>query len=164
MNKKWIQSLLPHRPPMLLVDSVLSLSPGRELLASKTVTGDEPCFASIPGRTSAVAPYSNALVIESLCQAGALLCAATSEGCTAGRELLFGSIAAFRFHACAYRGDTLYLHVRLDQFRPGSAVFSGQVRVHESIIAEADQLLVVMRSRSAPSHFVPQDLPHTDFK
>jgi 3-hydroxymyristoyl/3-hydroxydecanoyl-(acyl carrier protein) dehydratase len=39
---RWIQSVLPHRYPMLLVDRVLEIEPLRRIVAIKNARGTSP--------------------------------------------------------------------------------------------------------------------------
>lgn len=41
---RWIQSVLPHRYPMLLVDRVLELEAGKRIVATKNVSANEGFF------------------------------------------------------------------------------------------------------------------------
>ncbi|MBI2080559.1 MAG: 3-hydroxyacyl-[acyl-carrier-protein] dehydratase FabZ, partial [candidate division NC10 bacterium] len=50
MDVNEIQRLIPHRPPFLLVDRVLEMTPGRRIVGVKSVTINEPFFAGhFPG-------------------------------------------------------------------------------------------------------------------
>jgi 3-hydroxyacyl-[acyl-carrier-protein] dehydratase len=67
-----LQALLPHRPPLLLVDRILGLGNGRQpaLRASYGIRSEEPVFAGhFPGRPL----WPGAYTIEGLAQACALL-------------------------------------------------------------------------------------------
>ena len=48
LDRKAIEAILPHRPPMLLIDEVLELVPGERVVARKTVT-DEDCAGAGTG-------------------------------------------------------------------------------------------------------------------
>ena len=142
-----IKQILPHRYPMLLVDSVLSIEPGKEIRAIKNVTGNEACYAGLlDGAPPDAYAYPCSLVIESFCQtAGILYGAALERRGGIERILLFGSITAFRFHASAYPGDTLQHHVRVEKLLSDSAMFSGEVLVAGTVIADVERLVVAMR-------------------
>src|SRR5574340_1701219 len=61
---------LPHRYPFLLVDRVLSVDPGKEIVALKNVTINEPFF---PGHYPHHPVMPGVLIIEAMAQASALL-------------------------------------------------------------------------------------------
>lgn len=44
LDIKQIMERLPHRYPMLLVDKVLEMTPGKSIVAIKNVTLNEPFF------------------------------------------------------------------------------------------------------------------------
>ena len=69
-DSRWIAAVLPHRYPLLLVDRVLELVPGRRVVAVKNVTRNEPFFdGHFPGNP--IMP--GVLVIEAMAQTAALL-------------------------------------------------------------------------------------------
>jgi 3-hydroxyacyl-[acyl-carrier-protein] dehydratase len=142
-----IKSILPHRYPMLLVDLVLLLEPGKQLSAIKNVTGNEPCYAGLQdGLAPEAYAYPHSLVIESFCQAAGILYSAQDSGLdTSDKVMLFGSIAKFRFHVDIFPGQTMEHLVRLDKALTDSAVFSGEVRVDGILVAEVDRVVVAIR-------------------
>ena len=51
LQRAEIEAILPHRPPMLLLDEVLELEPGMRVVAQKTVR-EEDCAGHFPGTRS----------------------------------------------------------------------------------------------------------------
>ena len=67
---------LPHRYPFLLVDRVLSVEPGKSIVALKNVTINEPFF---PGHYPHHPVMPGVLIIEAMAQVAALLSFQTME-------------------------------------------------------------------------------------
>src|SRR5438105_1175087 len=65
-----VMKYLPHRPPFLLVDSVIEMKEGESIVALKNVTINEPFFVGhFPNRP--VMP--GVLILEALAQAAGIL-------------------------------------------------------------------------------------------
>ncbi len=65
-----IMAVLPHRYPMLLVDRIIEMEPGKRIVGIKNVTINEPFFQGhFPGHP--VMP--GVLVVEAMAQAGGML-------------------------------------------------------------------------------------------
>ncbi|HSO09625.1 MAG TPA: 3-hydroxyacyl-ACP dehydratase FabZ, partial [Desulfoprunum sp.] len=65
-----IMRLLPHRYPFLLVDRIVSIDPGKEIVGIKNVTINEPFFQGhFPGRPV----YPGVLILEGMAQTGGVL-------------------------------------------------------------------------------------------
>jgi 3-hydroxyacyl-[acyl-carrier-protein] dehydratase len=137
MDVEAIQKILPHRPPFLLVDRVVTLEPGARLVAWKGVTMNEPFFVGhFPGKP--VMP--GVLILEALAQACALL-AVKSMGPDEDVEekiTYLMSIDGAKFRRPVVPGDRLELHVEVVKRKgavwkqKGTAVVDGQT------VAEAD--------------------------
>src|ERR1700709_2812132 len=65
-----ILKYLPHRYPFLLVDRVISLEEGKEIVAVKNVTINGPFF---PGHFSYYPVMPGVLIVEAMAQAAAVL-------------------------------------------------------------------------------------------
>ena len=106
-----IQRLIPHRPPFLLVDRVVTLEPGRRILAWKSVTINEPFFQGhFPG--APVMP--GVLILEALAQAAAVLAVRSIPEEEARSKLTYlMAIDGARFRKPVVPGDRLELAVEI---------------------------------------------------
>ena len=110
LDRAGIEAILPHRPPMLLIDEVLELEPGERVVAIKRVT-EENCAGHFPGNP--IMP--GVLMVEALAQTGAV--AVLSEEQNRGRLALFAGIDDVRFKRIVRPGDALRLECELEQVR-----------------------------------------------
>ena len=110
-----IESILPHRPPFLLLDEVLELVPGERVTAAYRVPEDGWWFAGhFPERP--VMP--GVLLVEAMAQTGAVAVLAEEEN--RGRIAFFAGIDDCRFKRIVSPGETLRLSCAIDQLRgPG---------------------------------------------
>lgn len=133
-----IAGILPHRPPLLLVDRVLETEPGVSLRAQKIVTASEPWVAAHfppPGRP--VMP--GVLILEALAQASALLVHATEPFPPTAPMALLGVDRA-RFHRPVVPGETLELVAEVAARRGGVWRFRTRALVDGQLAAEATLL------------------------
>ena len=110
LAREQIEAILPHRPPMLMLDEVLELEPGERVVARKLVR-DEDCAGHFPGNP--IMP--GVLMVEALAQAGAV--AVLSEEENRGKLALFAGIDDVRFKRIVRPGDVLTLECSLEQVR-----------------------------------------------
>ena len=105
-----IESILPHRPPFLLVDEVVELDPGARVVARKRVTEDD-CAGHFPGNP--IMP--GVKMVEALAQCGAVAVLAQEEN--RGKLALFAGIDDVRFKRMVLPGDELELTCELERMR-----------------------------------------------
>lgn len=107
LDAQQILAILPHRYPMILVDTVSEVGP-RRILAHKLVSQNEPFLQGhFPGRPL----MPGVLIVEALAQAGALL-AHQSGGFDPDRQfLLIAGIEKARFSLPVRPGQRLDLEV-----------------------------------------------------
>ncbi|MFF2651045.1 hypothetical protein [Streptomyces sp. NPDC058045] len=144
-----IRELLPVRHPMLLVDRVVEVEPGRRISAVKAVAGSEPCYQELPdGLPGARYDYPRSLAFESFGQSAAMLwLASTSLGGPDG-VLMLAAIRGCRFAGGVRPGESMRHVVRLEQMVSGNAFLSGEVWAGQRCIAVVDTLIAVNRPRS----------------
>ena len=121
MDFEEVRRLLPQTHPMLMVDRVREIDPGKKIVAIKNVTGNEPFFE---GHFPDLAIMPAALILEGLAQATILLARKSAPPADPGAKpqiYLFGSIHA-RMLRPVFPGDVLEYHVTfLKSFEEGGA-------------------------------------------
>jgi 3-hydroxyacyl-[acyl-carrier-protein] dehydratase len=134
---------LPHRYPILLVDRVLEIEPGKRIKALKNVTINEPFFTGhFPHRP--VMP--GVLMLEAMAQTAALLSFAAEGAAPDSKSVIyFAGIDGARFKRPVEPGDQLVMDVTLERSRAGIYKFKGVARVGEDIACEAE-LMCTMRT------------------
>lgn len=134
---------LPHRYPILLVDRVLELNPGKRIKAIKNVTINEQFFLGhFPHRP--VMP--GVLMLEALAQAAALLSFQTLGKTPDDKTVYyFAGIDGARFKRPVEPGDQLTLDVTLNRMKAGIFKFGAQAFVDGELAVEAE-LMCTMRT------------------
>lgn len=84
MDIKEIMSIIPHRPPMLLIDRVEEIVEGERIVAIKNVTMNEPFFV---GHYPNEPVMPGVLIVEAMAQAGAV--ADLFYGTVSGKKSVF---------------------------------------------------------------------------
>ncbi|MEU3465605.1 hypothetical protein ABZ721_37420 [Streptomyces sp. NPDC006733] len=145
-----IRELLPVRHPMLLVDRVDAVDPGRSITTAKAVTGSEPCYQALPeGLSAAQYAYPRSLAFESFGQSAALLWLASAGAGVPDGVLMLAAIRGCRFAGGVQPGDTMRHVVRLEQLASGTAFLSGEIWAGTRCLAVVDSLIAVNRPQSA---------------
>jgi 3-hydroxyacyl-[acyl-carrier-protein] dehydratase len=132
---------LPHRYPFLLIDRVLSYEPGKDIVALKNVTINEPFFN---GHFPHHPVMPGVLIIEAMAQAAAILSFVTM-GAKANDQSIyyFVGIDNARFKRPVTAGDALHLHVSLTRHVRGIWKFAAEARVGDAVVAEAELMCTV---------------------
>ena len=140
LSAEEIKQILPHRPPMLMVDEVVELVPKKRIVAVKQVRADEPHFAGhFPG--APVMP--GVLIIEALAQAGALLL--FREVADRDSKLVFfAGIDQARFRQPVFPGDRLRLEVEALSLSSTRSKMVGKAYVGDRLVAEARLMAILV--------------------
>ena len=141
-----IMEMVPHRFPMLLVDRVFDIVPGKGAIGVKNVTINEGFFQGhFPGQP--VMP--GVLIIESMAQTAAVLVVKTLGDEAARRLVYFMSIDDARFRRPVTPGDQVHIHVTVMQGRRNVWRFSAEAKVGGKVVAEAKYAAMIMEARAA---------------
>jgi 3-hydroxyacyl-[acyl-carrier-protein] dehydratase len=143
MDIHQILTQLPHRYPILLVDRVLAIDPGKSIRTLKNVTINEPYFMGhFPHRP--VMP--GVLMLEAMAQTAALLSFVTGGKAPDDKSVYyFAGIDAARFKRPVEPGDQLVMDVTLLRAKSGLYKYKGEARVGDELACEAE-LMCTMRS------------------
>lgn len=112
LDSTQIQKIIPHRYPMLLIDRVDELEPGKKAVATRNVTIHEEVFN---GHFPDNPVMPGVLIVEALAQTGAVALLSMPE--FKGKTAYFGGIRQAKFRKVVRPGDTLRLEVTLDKIR-----------------------------------------------
>ena len=132
---------LPHRYPFMLVDRVLSLELGKEIVAVKNVSMNEPFF---PGHFPYHPVMPGVLIVEAMAQAAAILSFKTMDTKPSDDSVYyFAGIDSARFKKPVSPGDQLILKVRIDRVLRGIWKYLGQALVDDVVVAEAEMMCIL---------------------
>ena len=122
-----VTDLIPHRPPFLFVDEIVSETP-HSLLAKRTWRAEEDFYKGhYPG-----APITpGVLLCEAVFQTGALYMArqAQAAGGKPGEGVpLLAKISDVRFRNPVYPGDVIMIEVKKKEMVAGFTMMSGAIK------------------------------------
>ena len=136
-----IQALLPHRYPFLLVDRVVSITPGEKLTGYKNVTVNEPFFnGHFPGHP--VMP--GVLILEALAQAAGILAFKSAQITFEQKVTYLMAIDGAKFRRPVVPGDRLTLDVEVVRHKGDIWKTKGTASVDGKVAAEAEFLATVV--------------------
>lgn len=135
MNIHEILKYLPHRYPLLLVDKVISYEAGKDIVALKNVSINEPFFS---GHFPHYPVMPGVLIVEALAQAAAILTLRTVDTINKDNTVYyFVGIDGVRFKKPVMAGDQLILKVAIERQIKGLWKYSARAEVDEQLVTEA---------------------------
>lgn len=146
-----LQSLLPHRPPLLMLDRVRLIPAEKRAIGLKNVTINEPYFQGhFPGNP--VLP--GALILEAMVQTGG---AAIRQFMDIPNDVVFlRSLDNIKFRKPVLPGDRLITDVTLERFRHGLVKFHATATVRDQQVCQAKFILGLSAN-------VSEHIPDTEF-
>ena len=127
-----IKTILPHRYPMLLVDRIIELEPGKRIVGIKNVSSNEPFFQ---GHFPSQPIFPGVLILEALAQVSCVLVLRDLgvPGCIA----LFTGADNVSFRRMVTPGDQLRLESEVDKLRVPFGRMKVKATVDGELAAEA---------------------------
>ncbi|OWT80008.1 MULTISPECIES: 3-hydroxyacyl-ACP dehydratase FabZ [unclassified Achromobacter] len=145
LDIKGILDRLPHRYPMLLIDRVLDIQPGKSIVALKNVSINEPFFT---GHFPHHPVMPGVLILEAMAQAAALFSFADEKALQKDDNstvYYFVGIDGARFRRPVVPGDQLRIEVDAERLSRSICKYSGRALVDGQLVAEA-KLMCAIRS------------------
>jgi 3-hydroxyacyl-[acyl-carrier-protein] dehydratase len=128
-----IREILPHRFPMLLVDSIIELEAER-IVGIKNVTVNEPFFA---GHFPDFPVMPGVLIIEAMAQvAGVLVLKQIPD--RHKKLVLLASVEQAKFRRPVFPGDQLRIEMKVTRRKASVAKMYGTATVDGNVVAEAE--------------------------
>ena len=135
-----IQKILPHRPPMLLVDRILELEPMKSATGIKCVTMMEDHFRGhFPGHP--IMP--GVLILEAMAQVGGVMMLYPEEN--RGKIAVFAKIDNVRFRKQVVPGDQVVTTAEVTKIMRGSmGIIHCEGKVDGKVACECDCTFAIM--------------------
>lgn len=140
MYVETIREFLPQRYPFLMVDRVLSVEPGKSIVAIKNVTVNEEFFE---GHFPEMPVMPGVLMLEAMAQVSGILGFITEKKLPAdGFIYLFAGVDKLRFKRRVIPGDTLTITSEIITSKQKIYKFACQVKVGDELAASAEIMVV----------------------
>ena len=128
-----IQKILPHRPPMLLVDRIIEIDPMKSATGIKNVTMMEDFFR---GHFPDHPIMPGVLILEAMAQVGGVMMLYPEEN--RGKLALFGGMENVKFKRQVVPGDHLVTKSHIVRVRAAFGVLHCDGYVDGQLAASAD--------------------------
>lgn len=133
MNFEEVRAALKQRFPMLMVDTVISLEPGKSIRTTKNVTGNELQFL---GHFPEHAVMPGTLIVEAIGQSASILFSKTTgTGTQPGEFLVLGAINEMRFLVPVVPGNKMEMDIQVLKFIEGFALIEAVATVDGIAVA-----------------------------
>ncbi len=138
LNRDDVKQIIPHREPMLLLDGVETLEPGKRAEGHLDVTGDMFwCQGHFPGNP--VMP--GVLIVEAMAQLGAVIMLSTPE--FAGRTAYFASIKSARFRRKVFPGEQLRMVAEIGRVLGPAGTGLAKAYVGEELACDCELMFYI---------------------
>lgn len=135
MDALQIMEALPHRYPFLLIDRIISITPGESITAVKNVTNNEPFFQ---GHFPARPVMPGVLIIEAMAQAGGVLSHETMIDLEPKPLFFLAGVNNARFRRTVLPGDQLTINVEVERVKRGIWFYKCNASVDGKLAVAAD--------------------------
>ena len=139
-----IKKILPHRPPMLLVDRITEIEPFKSATGIKCISMNEPQFQGhFPGHP--IMP--GVLLLEAMAQVGGVAMLYPEEH--RGKLAFFGGMDNVKFKHPVVPGDVLVTKAEISKVRGNFGVLHCDGYVGDNLVAQADFKFALIEDESS---------------
>jgi 3-hydroxyacyl-[acyl-carrier-protein] dehydratase len=132
MTFEEVKEHLKQRFPLLMVDRVLELEPGKRIKTIKNVTGNEIQFL---GHFADYAIMPGTLIIEAIGQSASILFSRTTgKGMNQKEFMALAAVNDMRFLVPVLPGDTITMEVNVLKMTEEAALVEGVARVGDTVV------------------------------
>lgn len=133
MTIEEVKAHLKQRFPLLMVDRVLKLEPGKQIKTLKNVTGNEPQFL---GHFPDFAIMPGTSIIEAIGQSASILFSRTTgKGMNPREYMVLAVVNDMKFLVPVLPGDTMTMEVNILKMTEEAALVEGIARVGDTVVA-----------------------------
>jgi 3-hydroxyacyl-[acyl-carrier-protein] dehydratase len=132
MTFEEVKEHLKQRFPLLMVDRVLELGPGKRIKTLKNVAGNEIQFL---GHFADFAIMPGTLIIEAIGQSASILFShTTGKGMNQREFMALAAVNDMRFLVPVLPGDTVIMEVNVLKMTEEAALVEGVARVGDTVV------------------------------
>ncbi len=132
MTFEEVKEHLKQRFPMLMVDRVLELEPGKHIKTIKNVAGNEIQFL---GHFADYSIMPGTLIIEAIGQSASILFSRTTgKGMNQKEFMALAAVNDMRFLVPVLPGDTMTMDVNVVKMTEEAALVEGVARVGDTVV------------------------------
>lgn len=137
-----IEKILPHRPPMLLVDRIIELEPYKSAVGIKNISYNEPAFRGhFPGKP--VMP--GVLILEAMAQVGGIALLYPEEH--RGKLPVFGGMDNIKFKKQIVPGDQMIMKATITKIHGNFGHLHSEAFVDDKLAVQADFTFALLEEK-----------------
>jgi 3-hydroxyacyl-[acyl-carrier-protein] dehydratase len=148
-DTKRIMELLPHRPPMLLIDKMIDIVPNVSATGVRAISISDPIFL---GHFPGYPIMPGVLIVEAMAQTAGALVMYSMNASAEDKLVYFMAIDRARFRAPVMPGEILMIPVKLQRARKPVWRFTGEAYVNGKLCAEAEFSAMIMDKNGKPAN------------
>jgi len=135
-----ILKIMPHRYPLLLVDRILEMDPGKRIVGLKNVTINEPFFQ---GHFPDHPIMPGVLLVEAMAQVGGMLLMGAVED-PENKVVYFMSMDKVKFRRPVVPGDQVRFELEMLQFKGKRCRMQGAGYVDGKKVVEGEMMAQIV--------------------
>jgi len=138
LDSDLIRAILPHRFPMLLVDRIVELDPGKRAVGIKNVTANEQYFV---GHFPAIAVMPGVIILEAMAQVAGIMILTCPQ--YRNKIPFIAEVESARYFRPVVPGDTLMIEASKVWVRSSVGKVTFVARVNGEVVVKGEMKFVL---------------------